>query len=138
MLRVEKNLEARKNACMGVKRAEPSTAVTANLRKAQQETFAEWCRTERYVQADTLGAILEWFMGIDPTLRALILEKIEADDKMAVAMIVLRRILMPSSSEKADPNPDLKAAMDDVERHITTQADQRRNGPRKSKGKTGS
>lgn len=83
-------------------RVEKTTSMSANVRVSTKETFSDFCKEQDWIQANLLGAILDWYMGLDPTTRLLVADKLDQRDKAAVARLVLERMAREGDKGRDD------------------------------------
>lgn len=107
-------------------KAQPSTAITANLRKVKQEEFAQWCKDKGLIQADTLGAIIDWYMTLDGTTRALVTDALEARDMAAVSVLALERVASDAGVDVAEMQAVRQVFVDRVKKSLDEKRKQSR------------
>lgn len=80
----------------------PLTGVKLNLRTDVRERFATFCVDHGWLQADTLGRLVDWFMEMDETARLLVMHQLHADDEPAVTCLVLERLAAANTTVAAE------------------------------------
>lgn len=62
------------------------------LRHGVADAFRDFCRAEKINQVDMIQMVLEYFMGLDQSLRQILLDQVKREDQPRFAFMVLERI----------------------------------------------
>ena len=82
---------------------EKNVAVSLNVRVSIRDDFARFCREKGEIQADTLGALIEWFMQLNESTRITVMAKLKGGERVAVAKLALERIIADEMQEEREP-----------------------------------
>jgi len=72
-------------------------SINVNIRTETSDAFRIFCEQTHRKQGPLLSALIEWFMSLDTSTRALILDEIAQEDQPGIARAVLERIAKQSS-----------------------------------------
>ena len=81
---------------------EAQASVTVNLRASSNTKLSEMCKANRQVKKHVISDVIDWYVNIDATTRALVVDDgrhLDPRDLPAIARTVLHRMAVSQSNE---------------------------------------